>query len=116
MIDLEDEWQEPPRDLGPCCVCGKPHDGTVRNRLLLPFEGPRDTPGWGCVVCGLDLIGATALICDACMAEHHPKELERQVQWVMAGRYASEGKRVRVADLPQRPHAHDLAQHAEDER
>jgi hypothetical protein len=118
VTELEEDlppWEEPPRDLGPCCVCGKAHDGTVRNMLTLPFEGPRKTSGWGCVVCGLKPIGATAMVCDACVAKHHPKDLEAQLKWVVAGRYASEGKRVLLRDLPRRPHEHDPDLHAEDE-
>ncbi len=111
---MTDEPEEPPRDLGPCCVCGKEQDGTVRTLVMLPFEGPHGTSGWGCIVCRLEAIGATAIVCDAC-ANAHPADLEDHLQWVIAGRYPSEGLRVRLKELLRRPHEHDLSKHAEDE-
>jgi hypothetical protein len=61
------------------------------------------------------MTGATAMVCDACVAKHHPKDLEAQLKWVVAGRYASEGKRVLLTDLPRRPHEHDPDLHTEEE-
>ena len=112
MSDESDDT--PPRDLGPCCVCGKAQDGTVRTLVMLPFEGPRGTAGWGCIVCRLDTIGATAIVCDACVAAH-PEDCDEHIKWIVAGRYASEGQRVLLRELLRRPHEHDPDTHAEDE-
>lgn len=43
------------------------------------------------------------------------RNLEAQLKWVVAGRYASEGKRVLLTDLPRRPHEHDPDLHIEEE-
>ena len=113
--DDDAPWDaEPVRDLGPCCRCGKRQDGTVRTLIMLPFEGPRGTTGWGCIVCRLEMIGATAIVCDACV-EKYPDDLTEHLKFVVAGRFASEGQRVLLKNLDRRPHEHDLTKHTEDE-
>lgn len=58
---------DPLADLGPCCCCGREQDGSVRNLVMLDFEAPAGTVGWGCVQCHQPMRGATALVCDDCI-------------------------------------------------
>ena len=47
-------------NLGPCCHCGRTDD--VRTIVMLSRRGPMPGCGWGCVVCGLPLDGAIAVL------------------------------------------------------
>lgn len=72
--------------LGSCCACGR-EDETCRNIVMLSVRAPVPGAGWGCVVCGLPLDGAIAVLCDACM------KAKREPKWVVYGMAAS-GERV----------------------
>lgn len=65
--------------------------------------------GWGCAVCGLDVDGAVAILCDACA------EAGEKAVFVVIG-YMPEGRRFPVDQLEIKPHQCDLAKHAEYER
>lgn len=105
-----DEWSgrllddEPPPDLGPCCVCGV-IGPTVRNIMMLDQRTPTPGSGWGCFVCGLPMDGAVAVLCDACT--------HSEIKFVCDG-YPAEGKRVPVAELSADVFAHDMSKHAEE--
>jgi hypothetical protein len=43
-------------DLGPCCIC-EVESHRVRNIIMLDKEAPIPGRGWGCLACGLPLIG-----------------------------------------------------------
>ena len=51
--------------LGPCCICEKTEG--VRNIIMLNKKSPIPGHGWGCLTCGLDLDGASAVLCDQCL-------------------------------------------------
>lgn len=55
---------EPPPDLGPCCICKTTHN--VRNIILLDLKTPLPGRGWGCFLCHLPADGASAVLCDPC--------------------------------------------------
>lgn len=77
-------------DLGTCCACGKP-GATARNLIMLDLRAPVPGTGWGCMVCGLSLDGAVAVVCDDCMAAG------AEIREVIAGP-AWEKKRAAVQD------------------
>jgi len=70
----EDEGNIQTLDLGACCACGK-EDVTVRNILALRQKAPVPGSGWGCVVCGLPMDGAMAVVCDACLQVSAPLKM-----------------------------------------
>lgn len=92
-------------DFGPCCNCGRT-DG-VRNIIMLSRRGPTPGRGWGCVVCGLPLNGAIAVVCDDCVGVE-PK-------FVCLGYPVTLG-RFPVADLPPERFDHDMTKHPEGDR
>jgi hypothetical protein len=109
-----DEDTEAVRDFGPCCCCGRTQDGTVRTIVMLDFRGPSGHVGWGCVVCGLASVGATAFVCDACVDLYQDLDLRERLKWIAGGQYASERIRVPLAGFARVPHDHDLSKHLED--
>jgi hypothetical protein len=88
--------------LGPCCGCGE-EGPTVRNILMLEQKSPIAGHGWGCVVCGLPPDGATAVLCDDCLAQ------EAELIWACRGYAATEG-RVGIESLTGQ-HRHDPGAH-----
>jgi hypothetical protein len=93
-----------PARLGKCCVCER-EDPTVRNILALHFVAPAGR-GWGCMICGLPLNGAIAVVCDDCLptiqAGANPK-------FVCVG-YPSANERVPFSSLTE-PFDHDMSKH-----
>ena len=89
--------------LGPCCNCGRV-DG-VRNIVMLSRRGPTPGRGWGCVVCGLPLDGAIAVMCDDCVGVGEPK-------FVCSGYPVTPG-RVPFNELSPERFDHDPAKHPE---
>ena len=79
-------------DLGPCCACGK-SGPDVRNVVMLSRRGPTPGKGWGCVVCGLPLDGAIAVLCDGCL------EAQAEIRFVCIG-YPAEDGRLPIEELP----------------
>lgn len=94
-------------DLGPCCACGR-EGATVRNLIMLGFTAPVAGTGWGCLQCGLSMDGATAVICDDCLAAETP------IQFVIAGQAAQKG-RISAEEAQQqgRPFEHNMQLHPE---
>jgi hypothetical protein len=90
--------------LGSCCACGI-EGPEVSHVLMLPQKAPIAGHGWGCVVCGLSPDGATAVLCDACLAQ------EAELIWACRGYAATEG-RVGIETLTGEHH-HDPAFHPE---
>lgn len=56
--------------LGPCCACGGADN--IRNVMMLHKRAPVPGTGWGCIVCGLPLDGAVAVLCDHCIETQAP--------------------------------------------
>jgi hypothetical protein len=97
-------------DLGPCFVCGKTQDGSVRTLVCLSFEAPAGFVGWGCVVCGLPSRGAMAIACDAC-CDRHGQELPAELKFICTGAFSTEGKRTPLDGFARIPFDHDLNKH-----
>jgi hypothetical protein len=98
----EDEDVE---DLGPCCACS---GSGARNLMMLPWKAPMPGRGWGCVVCGLALDGALAVLCDPCV------EIDAEILYACAGYPASDG-RIPIGALEREGrHEHDETKHLED--
>ena len=91
-------------DLGSCCDCGT--NSGVRNIVMLSFRSPEPGVGcWGCVVCGLPMEGAVAVLCDRCVASAGP---------LMACLgFPRENRRIPYSQLTQ-PFEHDLRKHPEE--
>lgn len=87
--------------LGTCCFCGK--GSSVRNILMLDRKGPIPGRGWGCVVCGLPMDGAIAVMCDECV------ERGNSPLFACKG-YVANNLRVPVALLTDR-FEHDMSRH-----
>lgn len=100
----DDEDREEAPDLGPCCACEKVSD-SVRNIIMLPYKNPEPDSGWGCMQCGLPSDGATAVVCDECVANKTP------IKFAAVG-YLKEKKRISVASLGG-THEHDMSKHPE---
>lgn len=101
--------------LGPCCICG----GTrrVRNVIELDKKSPTAGRGWGCLVCGLPLDGAVAVVCDYCFEEHTkkstvPHSLVFALKFACKGYPATDG-RVSFKELVG-SHEHNLQFHTEE--
>ena len=92
-------------DLGPCCGCGAT-GADVRNIVMLDVKAPEPGKGWGCVVCGLPMDGAYAVMCDVCIG------LSVEPREVVAG-YMAEKRRVRRARCIER-FAHDATKHTDE--
>jgi hypothetical protein len=99
-------------DLGPCCCCGKAQDGTVRTLVMLPFEAPRGTVGWGCVQCHAPMRGANAIVCDECI-DQHGGDLPRWLKWIQGGEYPKDKIRVPLNGFERVPFDHNLELHPE---
>ena len=84
-------------NLGPCCCCG----GTnrVRTIVMLPRRAPVAGTGWGCLVCGLPLDGASYVVCDRCL------ETGARPREVISG-YAASGLRASIESLSPEPFEH----------
>ena len=111
--DFEDTFdvEEPAEILmGPCCVCGRAQDPSVRTIVMLDFRAPPGFIGWGCVVCDLPAIGATAIVCDVCV-DAYEDEVPERLKWIQGGQYATQGIRVPLDGFPREPHGHDLSKH-----
>lgn len=93
----------PGESLGNCCACGR-EDG-VRNIHMLPRLAPIPGRGWGCVVCGLPLDGAIAVVCDPCHEERRP------LLFACFG-YPAANDRVPIEDLAGK-HEHRMELHLE---
>src|SRR5882724_8298573 len=95
--------EEPtPSALGACCACGLTGP-EVGNLWYLPQKAPIAGHGWGCMVCGLPLDGAMAVLCDDCVAQG------AELMWACRGYPGSEG-RVGIETLSGE-HRHDPAFH-----
>lgn len=99
-------------DLGPCCCCGKAQDGTVRNLLMLDFEAPEGTVGWGCVVCHAPMRGANAIVCDDCI-DRHGRDLTQHLRFIQGGHYPADKVRVPLEGFERIDFGHDLDFHPE---
>ena len=97
-------------DLGPCCVCGKRQDGSVRTLVCLSFEAPKGFIGWGCVVCGIPSRGAMAIACDEC-CEKHGQELPGALVFICAGAFSAQGLRYPLEGFERIPFDHDMNKH-----
>jgi hypothetical protein len=91
-------------DLGPCCICG----GTLSVRTVIMLAVKNQVPGhgWGCVQCGLPADGASAVVCDACVARHvDGLSLYSALRFACRG-YPAEDGRVSIEALTE-AHEHD---------
>lgn len=106
IAELDDatRWQD-----GCCCACGR-IVSDLQNLLMMPFRAPEGFPGWGCVTCGLPSAGAIAVVCNACV------DRGAEPQMIAGGRYALEGKRIKLQGFARIPHDHDLKRHPELQR
>jgi len=96
-------------NLGPCCIC-RQSGPSVRNIIALDRRGPTPGKGWGCLVCGLPMDGATAVLCDACLDRYRAGLVE--ILDACTGYPADDG-RTPVADLPAGEFHHDMRAHPE---
>jgi hypothetical protein len=90
--------------LGACCACEK-NRPDVRNIVMIAKKGVIAGHGWGCVVCGLPLDGASYVLCDACF------EAKREPVYACRGYPGSEG-RILLSVLTV-PFDHDESKHSE---
>jgi hypothetical protein len=104
---------EPARDLGPCCVCERAQDGTVRTLVMLDFEAPSGVVGWGCLQCGLPMRGATAIVCDACCVLHLA-DLHAHIKFILGGKYPADRVRVSLDGYEREPFDHRLESHIDE--
>ena len=100
---MEDLDLAPETSLGACCACGG-REGVV-TLVMLPLKGTTPGCGWGCVVCGLSMDGAVAVLCNGCVGDYATGR--RPVRFACEG-YPADDVRVPVADLGE-PHEHDLS-------
>lgn len=94
-------------NFGKCCAC-EATGPKVRNIIMIDRRALE--PGlqcWGCVVCGLEMAGAIAVLCDRCL------ESGTVPVYAVVGA-AKENRRVPMAALTE-PFRHDMAKHAEDD-
>lgn len=92
-------------EFGSCCGCGK-QDGTVRNLYMLHYKSPEPGIGcWGCFQCGLEVAGATAVMCDEC------HEADEQPLTYIRGE-AKANRRAPISELTE-PFDHDMSRHPE---
>jgi hypothetical protein len=89
--------------VGRCCACGERKQ--LRNLTMLPVKAPTVGRGWGCVVCGLSMDGAVAVVCDECA------EIDAEILYACDG-YAKDEGRIPIGDLTE-PHRHDETKHPE---
>jgi hypothetical protein len=110
----DDSAQDPGSisDLGPCCICERAQDGTVRTLVMLEFEGPPGHVGWCCVQCHLPARGATAIVCDDCI-ETHGNRIPNQIRFIMGGTYAAERVRVALEGFTRKAFDHNPDLHPE---
>jgi len=88
--------------LGKCCVCG----GSRRVRNIVRLNKRATVAGqgcWGCVLCGLPMAGAVAVLCDECF-EH-----DIQPRFACIGEPGDNARMV--IELLTQPFEHDLAKH-----
>lgn len=79
-------------DYGPCCACSLVRRGVVRNVVTLNKPAPIPGTGWGCVICGLPMDGALAVLCDGCIRSNAAP------MFAVYG-YLQDGRRIRIMDL-----------------
>jgi hypothetical protein len=94
---------------GPCCIC----EGTrnVRNIVAIAKQSPHGQ-GWGCVVCNLAPIGASAIVCDKCIENFSAGQL--RFYCVPDGDDYVSG-RAPTTELEQQPeHKHNMELHQDD--
>ena len=96
------------RDLGTCCICATPTG--VRNVIMLPHKSEVAGHGWGCLVCNLPPDGASAVLCDSCLAPYMTGD--RELAYVCRGYPGTEG-RIPYDQLDPTSHNHDRDTHAE---
>ena len=96
-------WEET-HEFGACCACQK-DDGTVRNFVMFDKKAPVEGTGWGCVVCGLGMDGAMAIVCDTCIRKGIKPTL------IVDG-YPKDKKRVPASSLTEE-FKHDERKHIE---
>lgn len=92
--------------VGGCCNCGEVRPD-VRNFVQLEVKAPEPGKGWGCLVCGLPMDGAMAVLCDTCIEAVIDGA---KIVNACAG-YPGENRRVPVASLTER-FSHHEALHA----
>jgi hypothetical protein len=89
-------------DTGLCCACNKePATGI----LMLERQAPIPGTGWGCVVCGIPMNGAIAVLCDSCGVGN------TKVMFACFGNLTDK-KRIDIRQL-KGSHRHDLSKHPE---
>lgn len=91
---------------GSCCACGAT-GRRVRNLILLERRAPVPFTGWGCLVCGLESSGATAVVCDECLASKKP--LKEAIKGSV-----EQKQRIAIDGWPNEKFEHDLSKHQED--
>ena len=96
-------------DLGTCCICGK-SGKTVRNIIVLDRETAPENygKGWGCLVCGLPMNGASAVLCDDCVPNRS------KVDKMVIG-WPKENRRRLLSEVPYVEFKHDELKHMVDE-
>ena len=93
-------------EYGTCCVCELPMDtaGIVQLNYKVESES-----GWGCVQCGLSMVGAMAIVCGDCYNKYG-ENTEGQIKYLMNGKTG----RISVPPVENRvTHEHDLSLHPE---
>ena len=101
-------------DLGSCCICGE-HDYTFPTIIMLGFKGPPGCKsGWGCVVCGLEQVGAVAVLCNECV-KGDPDVVMLRIKMVVGPGYFKDINRTPFDSFEKVPHLHDCLKHGLDE-
>ena len=75
--------------------------------MMLPVKAPISGRGWGCLVCGLDMDGAVAIVCDECF------EADAEILYACDG-YAKDDGRIPIDNLTD-SHVHDESSHVGDD-
>lgn len=77
---------------------------------MLPKRSPHPEGGWGCLLCGLEMGGAAAIICDECCSLPDVKKRLRFYCVPSGDDYVS--GRAPIEELAEQPaHEHDIAKH-----
>lgn len=89
-------------NLGKCCAC----EGNEKVLTIFMLDRRSPEPGvgcWGCLQCGLQMEGAIAVICNACLVAG------RREKFACVGP-PSENRRIAIAELTE-PFDHDVTKH-----
>lgn len=105
MLYMRHDQQDGRVSFGRCCACGEVKPD-VRNFITLNRPAPVPGTGWGCYVCGLDLNGALAVVCDSCL------ERNAAIKWVIYGQ-AWRGERILLSECPDGEFHHRMSYHSE---